>query len=78
MHYEINVSFAGRHFFATAKHSIDTKEKLKEVLEVMVKKFPEKEGYELMVSYRTEGGCYLNNAALVDMGINAVVKMPGE
>lgn len=56
MYYEINVSKDGRHFFATAKRSITSKEELKIKLQVIMEKFPEDEGYTVMVFYYPESG----------------------
>jgi hypothetical protein len=50
MYYEINVSFQGRHFFATAERSIRDHEKLVFVLSQIKQKFPRSEGYEITVS----------------------------
>lgn len=47
MHYEINVSRNGVHFFATHKRSIGNEFELKRVLSVLVAKFPASEGYEV-------------------------------
>lgn len=48
--YEINVSLNGKHFFATALRSAPTGRKVEELYEVFKKKFPESEGYKIMVS----------------------------
>lgn len=50
MFYEINVSKNGFHFFATDERSIQSKEKLEIVLKIIKEKFPESEGYELLVT----------------------------
>lgn len=60
MYYEINVSLNGRHFFATDKRSITTKRALKEVYTVFKEKFPQEEGYELLVSCMETKGKYLD------------------
>ena len=60
MYYEINVSLNGRHFFATDKRSITTKQALKEVYEVFKEKFPTEEGYDMLVSYIETKGSYIN------------------
>jgi hypothetical protein len=49
MHYEINVALNGKHFFATHDRSITTLDKLKQVAEVIAKKFPESEGYSVTI-----------------------------
>lgn len=48
--YEINISLNGKHFFATAKRSINDKQELNEVLLVFIMKFPKDEGYEISIS----------------------------
>lgn len=50
MSYEINVSKNGLHLFATDKRSCDTKHNMKIVLMEIVFRFPEKEGFEIVVS----------------------------
>lgn len=49
--YEINVSLNGKHFFATALRSAPTERKAEELYKVFEKKFPESEGYKIMVTY---------------------------
>ena len=43
--YEINVSWNGVHYFATAKRSISVESKAREVYETLCKKFPASEGF---------------------------------
>lgn len=50
-YYEINISLNGWHFFATANRSITDTNKLQSVLEVIITKFPENEGYKISISY---------------------------
>jgi hypothetical protein len=50
MSYEINVSFRGVHFFATAERSVTSFLDLKKVFPVIRDKFPESEGYEISVT----------------------------
>jgi acid stress-induced BolA-like protein IbaG/YrbA len=50
MHYEINVSLNGIHFFATARKSITTEWELVERHKVIKEKFPESEGYKVTVT----------------------------
>lgn len=66
MHYEINVSLDGYHFFATHERSITSKEKLKKLKTTFQEKFPKSEGYMLSFTrYETRG--YLeNDLTLVD------------
>ena len=56
MHYEINVSKNGRHFFATHERSITTKQDAKKVLDIFEAKFPEEEGYFIMVLAYDQSG----------------------
>ena len=49
MFYIINVAFNERHFFETHKNSIPNKETLEKVYKVFQKKFPLKEGYDILV-----------------------------
>lgn len=56
MYYEINVSLNGKHFFATTERSITDKQKLIEVYNVFLEKFPKSEGYGITVTeYKTVG-----------------------
>lgn len=48
MHYEINISLNGQHYFATNKRSITTKEKAKEIYNDLKSKFSEKVGIKLV------------------------------
>lgn len=50
MYYEINVSNENGHLFATAERSINSMRELKRMVELFTEKFPESEGYKLMVS----------------------------
>ena len=50
MHYEINVSKDGKHFFATAERSITSLTKAEEMYMLFKEKFPESEGYEISVT----------------------------
>lgn len=50
MYYEINVSKAGKHFFATAERSITSMSHLQDVYPEIAKKFPASEGYEITVT----------------------------
>lgn len=53
MFYEINISFNGRHFFATAERSITDRATLKKVYSVLSLKFPKDEGYEISITQNT-------------------------
>ena len=49
MFYQINVSTDNGHFFATDKYSIPNKETMENMYKVFKKKFPQNEGYEILV-----------------------------
>ena len=56
MYYEINVSLNGQHLFATDKRSITNKIALEVVYRIFKQKFPQEEGYDILVSqYDTVG-----------------------
>lgn len=55
-HYEINVAYNGRHFFATAEHSFTTSEQAKEALRIFTERFPESDGYSITVTYWMASG----------------------
>ena len=50
MHYEINVSFLGHHFFATHERSIRDSDKLRVVVKRLREAFPLEEGFHISVS----------------------------
>lgn len=50
MWFEINVSKDGLHYFATHERSITTLPKLEEVVKDFSEKFPETEGYSIIVT----------------------------
>lgn len=58
-YYEINVSLNGVHFFATHKRSLPDKRTMQKVLEVFKEKFPESEGYRIMVTAESTYGEYI-------------------
>jgi hypothetical protein len=49
MSYEINVSKRGKHYFATAKRSIDTLTQAVEIRDALKKAFPPEEGFEFSI-----------------------------
>jgi len=56
MHYEINVSLLGVHYFATAERSITTLEKLQQVYPNIRARFTQAAGFEVSVTrYETVG-----------------------
>jgi hypothetical protein len=58
MHYEINVAFQGKHFFATHERSIRDENTFHKVFDVIDKKFPESEGYTITATLDEET-CYI-------------------
>jgi hypothetical protein len=50
MHYEINVSHNGKHFFATAERSLTTLDEAKRAYVKLKAAFPEEEGFKLTVT----------------------------
>jgi hypothetical protein len=50
-HYEINVSYKGRHLFATAERSAVTETSAIMLLNVLRERFPAKDGYEVTATY---------------------------
>ncbi len=56
MYYEINISKNGSHYFATSERSITSMRELKEILPVLLEKFPEDEGYEVSASWKQVSG----------------------
>lgn len=62
MSYEINVSRNGSHVFATHERSLTDTKKARETLYLFKEKFPEKEGYNVTISYKPliSYNCWLN------------------
>lgn len=56
MHYEINVSHNGKHFFATADRSIILRSQLEAILRKFIEAFPRTEGYQIRVTYWETSG----------------------
>lgn len=48
--YEINIALNGIHFFATHERSITNVFELKRILPILIEKFPESEGYTILIS----------------------------
>jgi len=65
MYYEINVSYKGVHFFATAERSITDECGLVIVLNEIVKRFPESDGYEVSAGMRQSTGLPIDVAETV-------------
>lgn len=60
MYYKINVAKDGRHFFATAEHSIVSDYEFKETVKIFKEKFPESEGYKISASFVQTTGTILD------------------
>jgi hypothetical protein len=50
MHYRINIALNGRHFFATADHSIQDMETLREVHKSLAEHYTAEKGYEISIT----------------------------
>lgn len=50
MYYEINVAHNGRHYFATAEHSLRDHTTAEEVYNDFLMLFPEEQGYEVSMT----------------------------
>ncbi len=59
-HYVMNVSLNGRHWFATAPHSIKTFEKAFELYSNFKQKFPVNMGYKVTCTYWQGTGSEIN------------------
>jgi hypothetical protein len=60
MYYEINISFHGKHFFATAERSITDENKLREVYMILHEHFPESDGYNIEITKWEKIGHQIN------------------
>lgn len=58
-YYEINVSFKGKHFFATAPRSLTYLREAEEAYRVLVAKFPESEGYKVTATHFISSGQHI-------------------
>jgi hypothetical protein len=59
MHYEINVSLNGAHFFATAPRSCQDKKHMQLVLASFITRFPKSQGYDIIVMKCNEVGTFI-------------------
>lgn len=66
MHYEINVSYKGEHYFATAERSITTKKHCVELLLKFREAFPKAKGYEISVTRWEKVGYLINLTELLE------------
>lgn len=64
MHYEINISLKGKHFFATHKRSITNTNQLKEIYNILKLKFPENEGYKITITQVDICGKFIDESTL--------------
>ena len=60
MYYEINVALNGQHLFATDKRSITNKIALKVVYRIFKEKFPQEEGYDILVTQWDKVGKFVD------------------
>ncbi len=67
MHYDINISLKGKHFFATSPRSCRDVYDLAAVLSVLQAKFPTSEGYRISVTEWREVGTPLEGEALTSL-----------
>lgn len=67
MHYIINVSKNGQHFFATAKHSLTYESKARGVFFDFCQRFPKKDGFKIgMIQYHDAGDYFMDSDELPD------------
>lgn len=50
-YFEITISLNGKHLFSTAPKSIRTKDQYDKVIEILKKKFPHHQGFEITAEY---------------------------
>lgn len=60
MHYEINVSRFGKHLFATHERSLTNSESAMMVLRMIVNRFPESEGFKVLITREEKRGEFLS------------------
>lgn len=65
MHYEINISKNGQHFFATHERSIHDQRKLAEVYVELRRAFPANKGYEITVTAEVRSGRNVDMTAVI-------------
>jgi len=51
MHYKINVSKNGKHYFSTSKNSVQIKEEARKLAKHFRDVFPKREGYEIAITH---------------------------
>lgn len=64
MHFDINVSKDGTHFFATSSRSVQDRRKLAQVLPAIREAFTAADGYRVTVSWVTTSGTYIGDDEL--------------
>lgn len=63
--YEINIALNGIHFFATHERSITNVFELKKILPILIEKFPESEGYTILISKTTISSEYMDKSKFI-------------
>lgn len=63
--YEINVALNGTHLFATHERSITNVFELKKILPILIEKFPESEGYTILISKTTISSEYMDKSKFI-------------
>lgn len=59
-HYTINVALNGRHYFATAEHSITTEDRCITIAQEIQKRFPVSEGFSISVSFNPQRESFID------------------
>lgn len=59
-HYEINVSWNGRHFFATASRSAQTEQTAWAILSELRDRFPESQGFKVSCTHWEGSGSFVD------------------
>lgn len=60
MYYEINVSKNGKHLFATHERSLTNTDSAMMVLRIILNKFPESEGYKVLITKEEKRGEFIS------------------
>jgi hypothetical protein len=62
MHYEINISKNGKHYFSTNERGLTWEDKAREVFFDLCRRFPKSEGFHVgMVFYPSRGEEYMSS-----------------
>lgn len=65
MHYTINVALNGKHFFATAGHSLRTAFDAARLFTLFIEKFPAIDGYDVTCTRWEQAGQHLSHQDLM-------------